>query len=112
MSTTEKTDDLQMTPVAQQRLRGRVVFITGAGSVGPGWGNGRAMAVRFAQEGALVFGMDLNKDNMSQTSSLIESFGGSFVAYECDVTSAQSVQEAVKACISKFNRIDVLVNNV
>ena len=37
------------------RLENKVAIITGAGCVGPGWGNGRAMAVRFAQEGAKVF---------------------------------------------------------
>jgi NAD(P)-dependent dehydrogenase (short-subunit alcohol dehydrogenase family) len=40
------------------RLAGKVALVTGAGSVGPGWGNGRAIAVRFAEEGARVFGVD------------------------------------------------------
>lgn len=40
------------------RLAGKTAFVTGAGSVGAGWGNGRAIAVRFAQEGARVFGVD------------------------------------------------------
>ena len=41
------------------RLKGRVAIVTGAGSVGPGWGNGRAIAARFAAEGAKVFAVDL-----------------------------------------------------
>ena len=37
---------------------GKVAIVTGAGCVGPGWGNGRAIAVLFAQEGAKVFAVD------------------------------------------------------
>ena len=40
------------------RLDGKVAIVTGAGCVGPGWGNGRAITVRFAQEGARVFAVD------------------------------------------------------
>lgn len=40
------------------RLQGKIAIVTGAGSVGPGWGNGRATAVIFAQEGAQVFAVD------------------------------------------------------
>ena len=40
------------------RLEGKVAIVTGAGCVGPGWGNGRAIAVRFAEEGAHVFAVD------------------------------------------------------
>ena len=41
-----------------RRFEGKVVIVSGAGSVGPGWGNGRAAAVMFAAEGAEVFGVD------------------------------------------------------
>ena len=40
------------------RLQDKVALAAGAGCVGPGWGNGRAIAVRFAQEGAKVFAVD------------------------------------------------------
>ena len=40
------------------RLDGKVALAMGAGSLGPGWGNGRAIAVRFSQEGAKVFAID------------------------------------------------------
>lgn len=49
------------------RLQGKVAFITGAGSVGPGWGNGRAIAVRFAQEGAKIFAVDRDAERMLET---------------------------------------------
>ena len=103
---------LTMTPKEHRRLDQRVVFITGAGSVGAGWGNGRAIAVRFAQEGAKVFGVDLHPERMSETQDLIASVGGTFVGGACDVMSSESIAMAVQKCIDTFGRIDVLVNNV
>ena len=50
-----------------RRLEGKVAFVAGAGSVGPGWGNGRAIAVRFAQEGARVFAVDRDMARMLET---------------------------------------------
>src|SRR5262249_49004514 len=47
------------------RLQGKVAIVSGAGCVGPGWGNGRAMAVIFAQEGARVFAADKSRDAMT-----------------------------------------------
>jgi NAD(P)-dependent dehydrogenase (short-subunit alcohol dehydrogenase family) len=44
------------------RLKGKVALVVGAGSVGPGWGNGKATAVAFAREGARVFCADINPD--------------------------------------------------
>ena len=49
------------------RLQDRIAIVTGAGSVGPGWGNGRATAVRFAQEGAKVFAVDKDAERLSET---------------------------------------------
>ena len=49
------------------RLQDKVAIITGAGCVGPGWGNGRAACVRFAEEGARVFAVDLNPAAMEDT---------------------------------------------
>src|SRR3712207_9016211 len=93
------------------RLQGKVALITGAGSVGAGWGNGRAAAVLFAQEGALVFGVDRNPASMEETAQRIRESGGRFATAECDVTDAASVARAVEACQREFGRIDVLVNN-
>ena len=87
----DTTQALHLLPLEQRRFNDRVVFISGAGSVGAGWGNGRAMAVFFAQEGAKVFGLDVKSENMNETQALIKEFGGSFQARECDVTSSQSM---------------------
>jgi len=107
--TTTAADFFQPTA---RRLAGKVALITGAGSVGPGWGNGRAIAVRFAQEGAQVFGVDRDIDRMGETAELIAQAGGVFATAACDVTQAASIEAMVAQCIARFGRIDVLVNNV
>jgi NAD(P)-dependent dehydrogenase (short-subunit alcohol dehydrogenase family) len=94
------------------RLAGKVALITGAGSVGPGWGNGRAAAVLFAREGAKVFAVDLNPDALTDTVSLIDGEGGTVHTHTCDVTDSASVAGAVAACRETFGSVDVLVNNV
>ena len=48
-------------------LQDKVALVTGAGCVGPGWGNGRATAVLFAREGAKVFAVDKNGESMKET---------------------------------------------
>ena len=90
------------------RLRDRVAIVTGAGSVGPGWGNGRATAVRFAEEGALVFAVDRNEEALDETAR--QSSG--LEKHVCDVTKARDVEHMVQACVKIFGRVDVLVNNV
>lgn len=94
------------------RLKDKVAIITGAGSVGAGWGNGRAAAVIFAQEGAKVFAVDLKRESMDETVSLVREAGCEMVTHTCDVTDGQQVATMVKACIEAFGKIDVLVNNV
>ena len=95
-----------------ERLKGRVALITGAGSIGPGWGNGKATAVLFAREGAKVFGVDLNLAAADETRAIIEGEGGACATHAADVSKAASVPAMVEACIAAFGRIDVLVNNV
>ncbi len=101
------------TPVNPQgRLAGKVAFITGAGSVGDGWGNGRATALRFAQEGAVVWGVDINQEALQNTADLIARAGGLFHAGYCNVMEAPSVAASILECQQKLGRIDILVNNV
>ena len=94
------------------RLQDKVAIITGAGSVGPGWGNGRATAVRFAAEGAKIFAVDRNLDATAETIERVRSVGGDIAVHECDVTDSKSVAAMVEACVARYGRIDVLVNNV
>lgn len=105
-------NDMPDSPSARGRLAGKVVFVSGAGSVGPGWGNGRAIAVRFAQEGALIFGVDREEERMHETTRLVTEAGGQMQAMGCDATDGRAVADAVARCVERFGRIDVLVNNV
>ena len=90
------------------RLQNRVAIVTGAGSVGPGWGNGRATAVRFAEEGAKVFAVDRNEQFLRETVAKAPGIA----THVCDITDSGAVQAMVAACEKKFGRIDILVNNV
>src|SRR5262244_3288896 len=94
------------------RLKGKVALVVGAGSVGPGWGNGKATAVAFAREGARVFCTDINPDAAEETARIIGSEGGEAVAYRADVSKAADVIAMVEACTAAYGRIDVLDNNV
>lgn len=94
------------------RLAGKVAFVTGAGSVGSGWGNGRAIAVRFAQEGARVYGVDRDPDRLADTIEIVQRAGGTFIDGDCDVTDSASIAAAVARCVAEFGQLDVLVNNV
>ena len=54
------------------RLRGKVALVVGAGSIGPGWGNGKATAVAFAREGAQVLCADINLTAAEETVGIIK----------------------------------------
>jgi len=94
------------------RLKGKIALVVGAGSVGPGWGNGKPTAVAFAREGARVFCTDINPDAAEETARIIGSEGGEAVAYRADVSKAADVIAMVEACTAAYGRIDVLDNNV
>lgn len=90
------------------RLEGKVAIVSGAGSVGPGWGNGRATAVRFAQEGAKVFGVDKDQEKLKETIQKARAI----TAHICDLLDSAQVTKMVEACVSAFGRIDILVNAI
>jgi NAD(P)-dependent dehydrogenase (short-subunit alcohol dehydrogenase family) len=94
------------------RLDGKVAFITGAGSVGPGWGNGRATAVRFAQEGAIVFATDIDLTRLEGTLELAGEYKKNIRTSVLDVMQAGSIEESIQACIKEYGTLDVLVNIV
>jgi hypothetical protein len=96
-----------------QRFAGKVALVTGAGCVGPGWGNGRAIAVALAREGAAVLGVDRDPDSMAETAERIAAEGGGrFEPATCDVTDSAAVARLVADAVARHGRIDVLVNNV
>jgi NAD(P)-dependent dehydrogenase (short-subunit alcohol dehydrogenase family) len=94
------------------RLQDRVAIVTGAGCVGPGWGNGRATAVLFAREGAKILAVDKSASAMEETLDRVRQVGGLIEPHLCDATDGASVAAMVEACRTHFGRIDILVNNV
>jgi NAD(P)-dependent dehydrogenase (short-subunit alcohol dehydrogenase family) len=94
------------------RLKGKIAMVVGAGSIGPGWGNGKATAVTFAREGASVFCVDRNAAAAEETAGIISGEGGKATAFTADVSRAADVEAMVAACLKTYSRIDVLDNNV
>ena len=94
------------------RVEGKVALVFGAGSCGPGWGNGKAAAVLYAREGAQVFAVDINEEAAAETRSLIERDGGIAATHVADVARPDDIGSAVGACLARFGAIDILHNNV
>ena len=94
------------------RLHGKVAIVTGAGTIGTGMGNGKAVALLFAQEGAAIVAVDLNPSGADTTADEIRTAGGVAVAIAGDVSREADVQRIVAGTIERFRRIDVLHNNV
>src|ERR1700690_4099642 len=94
------------------RLKGKTAIVVGGGSIGPGWGNGKATAVSFAREGAQVFCVDRNAAAAEETAAIIASEGGQASALTADASRAEDVAAMVTACLKAYGRIDVLDNNV
>jgi len=98
-----------------KRLKGRVAIITGSSS-----GFGRAIALKFAAEGAKIVCSDLRKDADNKgfekdlivpTDEAISKAGGEAVFVKCDVTKLKDVKALVKAAIDNFKQLDIMVNN-
>ena len=94
------------------RVEGKVVLVAGAGSVAPGWSNGRAASVLYAREGAKVFAADIRLETAQETKDIIDGEGGECTTFQVDVSNAEQVQAMVEKCIKTYGRIDILHNNV
>jgi len=94
------------------RLKDKVAIVTGAGSVGPGWGNGKATAVLFAREGAKVLAVDINLAAAEETKTIIDQEGGDCTVCQVDVSRSSQVEVMAERCIEQYGRIDILHNNV
>jgi NAD(P)-dependent dehydrogenase (short-subunit alcohol dehydrogenase family) len=94
------------------RLQDRVAIVFGAGSSGPGWGNGKATAVTFARQGAIVHVVDVNREAAEETRGIIAGEGGRAHAGAADVTNSESVKALVDSVAAAHGRIDILHNNV
>jgi len=94
------------------RLQGKTAIVVGAGSIGPGWGNGKATAVTFARHGAQVLCVDRNAEAAKETADIIAREGGTAAAFAADAARESDIAAMVAACLKQFGRIDVLDNNV
>ncbi|HEX6245499.1 MAG TPA: SDR family oxidoreductase [Polyangiales bacterium] len=95
------------------RLRDKVAVVVGGGQApGEGLGNGRAAALLFAREGARVLVADRNLESARATCDLIAGEGGTAEAQQVDITRDGECQALMEACVARWQRIDVLHNNV
>ena len=99
-------------PERSPRLEGKVAIVTGAGSSGPGVGNGRATATLFAREGAKVLLVDITEERAAETMEMIQAEGGVASTIQADVTKAADCERMVESCIERYGRLDILDNNV
>lgn len=95
-----------------QRVKDKVALVFGAGSSGPGWGNGKAAATLYAREGARVYAVDLRAEAAEETRRVIEAEGGQCTALVADVTQSAQIQAVVARVLDEAGRIDILHNNV
>lgn len=97
---------------ASSSLKGRVAIVTGAGSRGEGIGNGRAAAILLARAGAKVMLIDAVREWAETTQRMIEAEGGEAFSLACDVSVDAQCADAVAQTLSRWGRVDILVNNV
>ncbi len=99
-------------PNKDGRLSGKVAIVTGAGSSGPGVGNGKAAAILFAREGAKVLLVDQVLSRAEETLDIILKESGEAAAYEANVIKEADCRGMVEAAVNRFGRLDILDNNV
>lgn len=88
------------------RLHKRVAVVTGAGS-----GIGRAIAIRFAEEGANIAVPDLKEEGAAETVDVIRNLGQEAIFVKTDVSRSEEVQASLRKTLECFGQIDILVNN-
>ena len=78
------------------RLKDKIALVFGAGSIGPGWGNGKATAVAYAREGARVIAVDVNLEAANETTAIIRGDVAAVkAATEAGVRAAEKVGELI-----------------
>ncbi len=95
-----------------ERVRGKAIIVTGAGSIGPGVGNGKAASILYAREGGRLLLVDRDPAAAEETRRLIAGESGQAIVLACDVTSSAECRRMAETCLAAYGRIDVLHNNV
>ena len=93
-------------------LDGKTAIVTGCGSVGEGWGNGRAIATLLARQGAKVIGTDLNYKAAKNTQDFILQENNKCEIYEVNMSDEKAVDTFFANVTKGYERVDILVNNV
>ena len=88
------------------KLDGKVALVTGGA-----FGNGRAMALRFARDGAAVVIGDVDEPRLSESARLVHDLGGRALAQRCDVSQRADIDSLVHRAVQEFGRLDVAVAN-
>ncbi len=95
------------------RLAGKVAVVVGAGQTpGDTIGNGRAISLLFAREGAEVLCVDRRLESAEETAAMVAAEGGEAFALEADITDPAANDAIAAAAMERWQRIDILVNNV
>lgn len=94
------------------RVAGKRVLVIGGGSVGPGWGNGKAAAVLYAREGAKVLVVDRSDAAAKATAELIRDEGGTAKAFIGDMTDPEVAKASVTSVVDAFGGLDILHYNI
>lgn len=94
------------------RLKGKTALVIGAGTVGGGWGSGKACAAQFAREGARVVSFDLDARLAAETAAIIRKEGGEAISISGDASRSADMKAAVDKTIEACGNLDILLNNV
>lgn len=94
------------------RLDGKVALVVGCGASHEGFGNGQAIAITLARQGAKVIGLDLDLSAAERTAAQIRDEGFEIDVRQADATRAADLEEAVTFSLDRHGAIDILVNNV
>jgi NAD(P)-dependent dehydrogenase (short-subunit alcohol dehydrogenase family) len=93
------------------KLAGKVALVTGAGSMGEGFGTGKAMSVLFAREGAKLALVDIDEGRAAETKRIIEEEGGEATIVLGDLSDPTVPARLVADAVAAYGRLDILVNN-
>ena len=96
----------------KRRLEDKAIIVVGAGTKGEGLGNGKAVAIQFAREGAKVLCVDRDKSAAEITANIIKNEGGQAEICVADIVNSKECERVVETCLRHFKKLNVLHNNV